>query len=102
MGASGSGKSTVSLLLRFYDVQAGAVPLDGIDVRDLTLESLRRHIGVVFEESFLFSDSIRANIGYGRPDASDQEIERAARWARAATSSRPCPRATTPWSASGG
>jgi ATP-binding cassette, subfamily B, bacterial len=84
VGASGSGKSTVSLLLpRFYDVQSGSITIDGVDVRDLQLESLRRHLGVVFEESFLFSDTIRANLSYGRPDASDEEIARAARWARA-------------------
>ena len=80
VGASGSGKSTASLLLpRFYDVQAGAVRIDGVDVRDVTLDSLRREIGVVFEDSFLFSDTIRANLSYGRPDASDAEVERAAR-----------------------
>jgi ATP-binding cassette, subfamily B, bacterial len=84
VGASGSGKSTVSLMLpRFYDVQTGAITVDGHDVRDLTLESLRRHLGVVFEESFLFSDTIRANLSYGRPDASEEEIVRAARWAQA-------------------
>ncbi len=84
VGASGSGKSTVSLLLpRFYDVQTGSITIDGVDVRDLQLESLRRHLGVVFEESFLFSDTIRANLSYGRPDASDEAIERSARWAQA-------------------
>ena len=84
VGASGSGKSTVALLLpRFYDVQQGAVTLDGIDVRDLALDELRRAVGVVFEESFLFSDSVRANIAYGRPDASDEEVEAAARAAAA-------------------
>ena len=84
VGASGSGKSTVSLMLpRFYDVQAGAITVDGHDVRDVRLESLRRHLGVVFEESFLFSDTIRANLSYGRPDASEEEIVRAARWAQA-------------------
>ncbi len=84
VGASGSGKSTVSLLLpRFYDVQEGHVRVDGIDVRDVTLESLRRDIGVVFEDSFLFSDSVRNNIAYGRPDATDEEVERAARAAGA-------------------
>ena len=83
VGASGSGKSTVSLLLpRFYDVQEGHVRVDGIDVRDVTLESLRRNIGVVFEDSFLFSDCVRNNIAYGRPDATDEEVEAAA--ARAA------------------
>ncbi len=84
VGASGSGKSTVSLLLpRFYDVQEGSIRIDGIDVRDATLDSLRRNIGVVFEDSFLFSDSVRANIAYGRPDATDAEVEAAARAAGA-------------------
>ena len=80
VGASGSGKSTVSLLLpRFYDVTSGAVRVDGVDVRAVTFESLRSQIGVVFEESFLFSDSVRANIAYGRPFATDAEVEAAAR-----------------------
>ena len=84
VGASGSGKSTVALLLpRFYDVQAGSVRIDGIDVRDVTLDSLRQQIGVVFEDSFLFSDTITANIRYGRPDATDAEVEAAARAAEA-------------------
>jgi ATP-binding cassette subfamily B protein len=84
VGASGSGKSTVSLLLpRFYDVQQGAIRIDGVDVRDTTLDSLRSEIGIVFEDAFLFSDTVRANIGYGRPDATDDEIERAARVAGA-------------------
>jgi ATP-binding cassette, subfamily B, bacterial len=84
VGASGSGKSTVSLLLpRFYDPQSGRITLDGVDVRDLQLASLRRHLGVVFEESFLFSETIRENLSYGRPDASEADIVRAARWAQA-------------------
>ncbi|MGH9127034.1 MAG: ABC transporter ATP-binding protein [Acidimicrobiales bacterium] len=84
VGASGSGKSTGALLLpRFYDVQGGAVRIDGVDVRDVTLASLRRQIGMVFEESFLFSESIRANIAFGRPDATQEEIEAAARVAEA-------------------
>lgn len=84
VGASGSGKSTVGLLLpRFYDVQGGAVRIDGIDVRDLTLGSLRRAVALVFEETFLFSDTIRANVAYARPDASDDEVEAAARAAGA-------------------
>ena len=77
VGASGSGKSTVSLLLpRFYDVQDGAVRIDGIDVRDVTLDSIRHEIGIVFEDAFLFSDTVRANIAYGRPDAADADVER--------------------------
>ncbi|MFI1013188.1 ABC transporter ATP-binding protein [Streptomyces sp. NPDC020965] len=84
VGASGSGKSTVSLLLpRFYDVTHGAVLVGGHDVRELTLESLRAAIGLVPEDSFLFSDTIRANIAYGKPDATDAEIETAARAAQA-------------------
>ncbi|MGN5637762.1 ABC transporter ATP-binding protein, partial [Streptomyces sp. AC154] len=84
VGASGSGKSTVSMLLpRFYDVTHGAVLVGGHDVRELTLDSLRAAIGLVPEDSFLFSDTIRANIAYGLPDATDEQIERAARAAQA-------------------
>lgn len=84
VGASGSGKSTVSLLLpRFYDVTHGAVLVGGHDVRELTLDSLRAAIGLVPEDSFLFSDTIRANIAYGYPDATDEQIEQAARSAQA-------------------
>lgn len=84
VGASGSGKSTVSLLLpRFYDVSRGAVLVGGHDVRELTLDSLRSAIGLVPEDSFLFSDTVRANLAYGRPDATDEQIEAAARAARA-------------------
>jgi len=85
VGASGSGKSTVSLLLpRFYDPQDGEVRVGGVDVRDLAMADLRNAVGVVFEEAFLFSDSIAANIGYGRPDATDAEIRAAAVGAEAA------------------
>ena len=84
VGPSGSGKSTLAMLVpRFYDPTAGSVSIDGIDVRRVRLHSLRRQIGVVFEESFLFSDSVRANIAYGRPDATDEQIEAAARAAQA-------------------
>ncbi|SFR10775.1 ATP-binding cassette, subfamily B [Lentzea waywayandensis] len=84
VGTSGSGKSTVSLLLpRFYDVHAGAVRVGGADVRTLKLESLRGTVGVVFEEAFLFSDTVFSNIAYGRPDASRAEVERAAKAAEA-------------------
>ncbi|MFD6990766.1 ABC transporter ATP-binding protein [Streptomyces sp. NPDC059943] len=84
VGSSGSGKSTVSLLLpRFYDVSHGAVLVGGHDVRELTLDSLRAAIGLVPEDSFLFSDTVRANIAYGKPDATDEEIERAVRAAQA-------------------
>ncbi|GAB2855664.1 ABC transporter ATP-binding protein [Lentzea nigeriaca] len=84
VGTAGSGKSTVSLLLpRFYDVHSGAVRVGGADVRTLRLESLRGAVGVVFEEAFLFSDTVFANIAYGRPDASREEVERAAKAAEA-------------------
>ncbi|WP_405471588.1 ABC transporter ATP-binding protein [Streptomyces anulatus] len=84
VGASGSGKSTVSLLVpRFYDVSHGAVLIGGHDVRELTQTSLRSAIGLVPEDSFLFSDTIRANIAYGLPDATREQIEQAARAAQA-------------------
>lgn len=84
VGTSGSGKSTVSLLLpRFYDVSAGRVLVGGHDVRDLTLASLRAAIGLVPETSFLFSDSVRDNIAYGHPDATDEQVRTAARAAQA-------------------
>jgi ATP-binding cassette subfamily B protein len=84
IGPSGSGKSTLSLLLpRFYDVRGGAVKIGGVDVRDVTQESLRSAIGMVMEDSFLFSDSVKANIAYGRPDATDEQIIAAAKAAEA-------------------
>ena len=93
VGPSGSGKSTVAALIpRFYDPLEGAVTVGGRDVRGLRLKSLRRDIGVVFEESFLFSDSVRANIAYGRPDASEAEIEAAATVAAADEFIRALPR----------
>ncbi|WP_416975235.1 ABC transporter ATP-binding protein [Streptomyces sp. 4F14] len=84
VGASGSGKSTLSLLMpRFYDVTHGAVLIGGHDVRELTYASLRTAIGLVPEDSFLFSETVRHNIAYGRPDATDAEVEAAARAAQA-------------------
>ncbi|GDY32207.1 ABC transporter ATP-binding protein [Gandjariella thermophila] len=88
VGTPGSGKSTVSLLLpRFYDVQSGVIrvgpPGAPVDIRELRLRSLRQAVGVVFEEAFLFSDTVRANIAYGRPDATEEEIVAAARAAEA-------------------
>jgi ATP-binding cassette, subfamily B, bacterial len=80
VGPSGSGKSTAALLIpRFYDPRQGAVLVDGHDVRNVTRHSLRRQVGMVFEESFLFSESIRDNISYGRPGADQAAIEEAAR-----------------------
>jgi ATP-binding cassette, subfamily B, bacterial len=84
VGATGSGKSTVArLLLRFYDVDAGAVSIDGVDVRDLRTTDVRRAVGVVFEDTLLFVDSVAANIAFAFPDADPATIERAARLAGA-------------------
>jgi ATP-binding cassette subfamily B protein len=84
VGPTGSGKTTVArLLARFYDVERGSVSIDGHDVRDLTLASLRHHVGMVFDDPFLFSVPIRDNIAYGRPDASLDDVMRAARAAGA-------------------
>ena len=78
------GKSTVARLIpRFYDVGAGAVAVDGVDVRDLRLRELRKAVGIVFEETFLFSDSIGDNIAFADPDAAARRVERAARLAGA-------------------
>jgi ATP-binding cassette subfamily B protein len=83
VGPSGSGKSTIArLLFRFYDVEAGAIRIDGQDLREVTQDSLRRTIGVVPQDTVLFNDTIRYNIAYGRPGASEAEIEEAARLAR--------------------
>ena len=84
VGRSGAGKSTViNLLPRFFDVEAGSITIDGVDLRGATLASLRGAIGLVSQESTLFNDTVRANIAYGRIDADEREIERAARDAAA-------------------
>ena len=84
VGRSGAGKTTLANLLpRFYDVSAGAVLVDGHDVRDVTIASLRRQIGVVTQDTVLFDDTIAANIAYGMPEASREAIEGAARAAHA-------------------
>jgi subfamily B ATP-binding cassette protein MsbA len=84
VGPSGSGKSTlVSLIPRFYEVDSGAVRIDGQDVRDVKVESLRRHIGIVFQEPILFSGTVRENLRYGNPDASHEEMLEACRHANA-------------------
>ncbi|MBV9750480.1 MAG: ATP-binding cassette domain-containing protein, partial [Acetobacteraceae bacterium] len=83
VGPTGAGKSTISrLLFRFYDAWEGGVEVDGVDVRDLTQDSLRAAIGVVPQDTVLFNDTIRYNIAYGRPSASRAEIEDAARHAQ--------------------
>ena len=84
VGPTGSGKSTLlALISRMYDPEGGSVRLDGVDVRDLSLKELRAAIAVVFEENFLFEDSVRANLSLGRPDVSDAELRGALRLARA-------------------
>ncbi len=83
VGPTGAGKSTISrLLFRFYDVTSGAVQVDGRDIRDYTQASLRAAIGVVPQDTVLFNDTIRYNIAYGRPDATQEEVEHAARVAQ--------------------
>lgn len=84
VGMSGGGKTTlVNLIPRFYDVSAGSISIDGHDVRDVTIQSLRKHIGIVTQEPILFNDTIRNNIAYGKPDASESEIVSAAKAAHA-------------------
>ena len=83
VGASGSGKSTVANLIpRFYDVTGGSISIDGVDIRKMILPSLRRHVGIVHQDTFLFSGTIRENISYGKPDASLEEIQKASKVAR--------------------
>jgi ATP-binding cassette subfamily B protein len=83
VGPSGAGKSTVfQLLQRFYDIEGGSLRVDGIDVRELALDDLRRHIAVVPQEATIFSGSVLDNIRYGRPDASEDEARAAGRAAR--------------------
>jgi ATP-binding cassette subfamily B protein len=83
VGSTGAGKSTISrLLFRFYDTTGGRILLDGHDIRDLTQDSLRAAIGVVPQDTVLFNDTIRYNIAYGRPDATEAEVEAAARAAQ--------------------
>ncbi len=85
LGATGSGKSTViNLIPRFYDVTGGSVKIDGHDVREITLDSLRAQIGIVLQEALLFSGSVRENIAFGRPEATLDEVKKAAEAAQAA------------------
>lgn len=84
VGLSGVGKTTLcALLIRLYEVSGGAIRIDGTDIRDLPLPALRRRVGVVFQDVYLFYDTIRENIRYGRPDATDADVEEAARLAGA-------------------
>ena len=84
VGMSGGGKSTIiSLIPRFYDTTSGKVTIDGYDVRDVTLHSLRSQIGIVLQDNILFSDSVKENILMGRPDATDEQVIQAAKAANA-------------------
>jgi ABC-type multidrug transport system fused ATPase/permease subunit len=84
IGHTGSGKTTLaSLVPRFYDATKGRITIDGVDIRDVKLQSLRREIGIVTQDPFLFSATVRENIGFGRPDATDEEVVRAATLAQA-------------------
>jgi len=84
IGHTGSGKTTLAALVpRFYDVSRGGLTIDGVDVRDVKLQSLRREIGIVSQDPFLFSATVRENIGFGRPDATDEDVRRAAELAQA-------------------
>lgn len=84
VGPTGAGKSSImNLLSRFYDIDAGAITIDGIDIRDVTLPSLRSQMGIVLQDTFLFSGTVADNIRYGRLDATDAEVEQAARSANA-------------------
>ena len=101
LGGTGSGKtSLVNLVPRFYDVTGGAVLIDGHDVRDVTLESLRRQLGIVLQEARLFAGTVRENIAFGRPDATDADDRGGgAHGTGARLHRRAAGAATTPWSA---
>ena len=100
VGGTGAGKSTLlSLVPRFYDPSAGVVTLDGRDVRQITKKSLRAQIAIVLQDTLLFSTTIRENIAYGRPEATDEEIREAARRAQADDFISACLMATTARSA---
>jgi ATP-binding cassette subfamily B protein len=92
IGPTGSGKSTITQLIpRFYDPQAGTVTVDGVDVRDVAVDDIRGAVGMVTQDPFLFSDTVRANIAFGRPEASDEDVAGAARMAQADTFIRALP-----------
>jgi ATP-binding cassette subfamily B protein len=102
VGPSGAGKTTVfNLLLRFYDPEAGAIRLDGVDIRDLRFAELRRALAIVPQEPVLFTAPVAENIRYGRPDARDAEVEPRPRRPRRYASSRPAAGLRTPLGARG-
>ena len=101
VGETGSGKTTLGYLAaRLYEVDRGRVLLDGIDIRDVTFESLAATIGVVSQETYLFHATIRENLRFAKPEATDEEIEEAARAAHIHELIAASRTATTPWSAS--
>ena len=101
VGPSGAGKTTITYLVpRLYDVDSGAVTIDGHDVRDVTLESLGEVIGVVTQETYLFHTTIRENLRYAKPDATDEELERAAQAAAIHDRIAELPEGTIRWWAS--
>ena len=103
VGPTGAGKSTlVSLLPRFYDPQSGRVKIDGVDIREFQLKSLRRQIAMILQPPVVFPLTIRENIAYGRPDASFEDIVSAARWHRFMSLSKNFPTNMTRWLASKG
>ena len=84
VGPTGAGKTTIiNLLPRFYDVTSGSIKIDDVDVRDVTIESIRRQIGIVLQDTFLFSTTVMENVRFGRPDASDEDVMTAIKLARA-------------------
>jgi ATP-binding cassette subfamily B protein len=84
VGPTGAGKTTIiNLLPRFYDVTEGSVKIDGVDVRDVTAESIRRQVGIVLQDTFLFSTTVMENVRFGRPDATDEEVMAAIKLANA-------------------
>jgi ABC-type multidrug transport system fused ATPase/permease subunit len=93
VGGSGAGKSTLAdLVPRFYDPTAGRITIDGVDLRDYDFTTLRKSMGIVSQDTFLFNDSVRNNISYPRPDASEAEVIQAAKLANAYDLLCSCPR----------
>jgi len=93
VGPTGAGKSTIiNVLTRFYDISNGSVTIDGHDIRDVSKDSLRDQLGIVLQRTYLFTDTVRANIGFGKPDATNEQIEAAARLANADHFIRALPR----------
>lgn len=98
VGSTGAGKTTITNLInRFYDVQGGTVVYDGIDVRKIKKDALRHSLGIVLQDTHLFTGTVADNIRFGKLDATQEEIERAARIANAHSLSEDCQMVTIPW-----